>query len=143
MRYIFLLTTLLISFTANAAQFKCYSSKYPADMQHYFGDGYTIISVSKKMVTLKYYYINEAAGETSLELEAKYRLNGVQGGSSALKGMFVGALVDHRSYIGDPIQQIYFTKSLFQATPGAGIVGKFAFPGHGYSYDWNICYNEK
>lgn len=131
------------SLTANAAKFKCYGSKYPSGMEHFFGEGYTILDVSKKMVNLKYYYINTVAGETTLEIDANYNVGGIQGGNGALKGMTIGSLVDFRSYPGDSIDTIHFSTGLFENTPASGIVGKFVFPGQGYSYDWNICYNTK
>ncbi len=134
---------ILGSIAANAAQFKCVGSKYPSDLQHFFADGYTILTVSKKIVNLKYYYVNTVAKETTLDIEADYKVNGVQSGNGALKGMMVGSLKDTESYPGDAIHTIHFSKSFFENTPSSGIVGKFVFPGHGYSYDWNICYNLK
>ncbi len=131
------------SFTANAAKFKCYGSKYPSDMHHFFADGYVVLDVTKKMVNLKYFYVNTVARETTLEVEANYKIGGIMGGNGSLKGMVIGSLVDNRSYSGDSIDTIHFSPSLFENTPASGVVGKFAFPGHGYSYDWNVCYNTK
>ncbi len=144
MRNFFVLVLVgLVSGQAYAAKFKCYGSKYPSDMQHFFADGYTILDVSKKQVNLKYYYVNTVARETTLEIDANYKVGGIQGGNGALKGMAIGSLVDSHSFPGDSINTIHFTTRLFENTPASGVVGKFAFPGHGYSYDWNVCYNTK
>lgn len=131
------------SLTANAAKFKCYGSKYPSDMQHFFENGYIVLDVSKEVVNLKYYYVNTVARETTLDVEANYKVGGIQGGNGSLKGMTIGNLVDFNSYPGDSIYTIHFSPSLFENTPASGVVGKFVFPGHGYSYDWNVCYNAK
>lgn len=145
MKTLIIFAALLTSVTAFSAEYKCYGSKYPSDMQHFFADGFVKLSVKNKTVNFKYYYINELAGETTLEIDVNYKLGSLTTGNGQLKGMRVGTLSsEDRGYPGDSISTIHFDESLFVGSPGrSGIIGRFAFPGHGYSYDWNICYNVK
>ena len=43
------------------------------------------------------------------------------------------------------ISEMYLEPTLLQPMSEykTGIVGKYSFIGHGYSYDWNICYYKK
>jgi hypothetical protein len=135
------LSLVSVAGSADAATFKCYASKYPADMVHYFEGGYTILDVSAESVNLKSYSVNRENRSTTLRVDANYKINGVQGGNGALKGMAIGTLVDAHSYPGDAISKIHFDAELFSVpSRRSGIIGKFAFPGHGFSYDWNLCY---
>ncbi len=64
-----LLAVGLLSFsTANAIEYKCYASKYPTGMEHHFSDGYVMLTVNKKSVNLKYYYVNTVAKKPLLIL---------------------------------------------------------------------------
>ena len=136
----------LVSMSAQAAEYKCYASKYPSGMNHTFADGYIILNVSKNDVNFKYYFVNTVANETALELDVNYKLQGVAGGNSRVKDMIRGELVfgDH-PFPGDTIDNMYFDQALISTTDRIrrGIIGKLTFTGQGFNYDWNICYNSK
>lgn len=126
---------LLASSISLGADFKCFSSKYPADMNHAFNDGYTVLSVNTDGVNLKYFYVNTVANKTTLKYEANYTIEGVKEGSSKLSGLYVAKTQELNK-----IETIYLEPSLLSQTSADGIIGKFVFPGHGYGYDWNLCY---
>lgn len=124
---------------AYAADFVCHASKYPSGFQHAFWDGYTILSITGSRANLKYYYNNTVAGVVQLEHDADYDIGAVKTGKSKVAGYNV-ADVTRRSPL-QSIDRLYIEPSLLNANPPArGIVGKFSFSGHGYSYDWNVCY---
>lgn len=146
MKNLFIVLGLLVASTsAHAAKYKCYPSKFQTDLTHFFADGFMILNFTSKAVNLKYYYVNTVARETTLEIDVNYKLGGVKGGTSAVKDMIVGSHAGGvKDYPGDIIHTMYFDQSLLKGMPEApGVVGKFTFTGHGYSYDWNICYNAK
>jgi len=143
-RILILFSFCLVSLSAQAADYRCYSSKYPTDMQHYFQDGYVDLTVRAKTVKLDYYYVNTVADETTLEYSAVYNLGKIRGGNGRLKGLITGRFKS--SEVGSvDLDPIYFQRQLINNKnfEKRGIVGKFVFSGHGYSYDWNVCYNLK
>lgn len=144
LRILTLLSFCLVSLSAQAADYRCYSSKYPTDMQHTFQDGFVNLTVKAKTVKLDYYYVNTVAGETALEYSAIYNLGKIKGGTGRLKGLVTGRIKTLKEGHYD-IDPVFFQRSLINNKnfEKKGIVGKFVFSGHGYSYDWNVCYNLK
>lgn len=114
-------------------------------MHHYFSDGYVLLSVNKDEANLKYYYVNEVANQTTLESDVTYSIKDQQGGSGKLSKLFV-ATVKSAEVGSDRIGPIYLEKTLLgKAKPKPkqkGVIGKFAFSGHGFGYDWNLCYSQ-
>lgn len=135
---------LLSAGTAFATEYVCFASKYPSDMVHTFEDGWATISITGKEITLRSFY---KSGETiQKSIEANYKISGTQGGNGATKDMYIGELDYEKSDFPDePIGRIFLEKSLVdnEIFSKEGFVGKLAFLGHGYSYDWNLCYNKK
>jgi hypothetical protein len=132
-----------VSTVSNAAEYKCYAAKYPTDMEHFFTDGYVLLNVKQGVVNFKYYYVNTVAHETTLEIDVNYKLGKVNTGKGSLAGMVSSSLLaGKKGYPGDEINTIHFDQALVSNTSSTeeGLVGKFTFPGHGYSYDWNLCY---
>jgi hypothetical protein len=139
-----LILSFLFVLSANAAGFKCFASKYPSDMDHNFEQGFVILTVKKKTVNLRYYYVNTVARQTTLNLDLNYKIGQVMGGNGQVQGMYATSLQDNSpiNFPGDSIDTIYFDKAIIEGKVNSGIVGKFAFTGHGYSWDWNVCYNQ-
>ncbi|WP_413558087.1 hypothetical protein [Bdellovibrio sp. HCB209] len=126
---------LLVSSVSFGADFKCFSSKYPADMNHAFNEGYTVLSVNGPTVSLKYFYVNTVANNTTLKYEANYTVESIKGGSGKLSGLYIAKTQEL-----DKIGRIYLEPALLGEASSGGVIGKFVFPGHGYGYDWNLCY---
>ncbi|MBS1958348.1 MAG: hypothetical protein JST80_02650 [Bdellovibrionales bacterium] len=141
--FILALFVLAATTSAHAAKYKCFASKYPTADEHFFADGYIILSITKTKANLKYYYVNTVAHQTTLDLDLNYKVGGVHGGSGAVKNMLVSSYTGGaKPFPGDQITTIYFDQALVKGNPeSTGVVGQFTFTGHGYSYDWNICYN--
>ncbi|MCX6123475.1 MAG: hypothetical protein NTV34_01800, partial [Proteobacteria bacterium] len=103
----------LISMTANAAEYKCYASKYPSGVQHSFENGYVLLKINKKSVNFKYFYVNTVAHETTIELDVNYKLQGVVGGNGQVKDMISGSLVSGDTpFPGDEIETMFFDPAL-------------------------------
>jgi len=143
MKFIFSFCISFSCLSAFAADFKCYSSKYPIGMEHTFQDGYTRLSVKGNTATLEYYYVNTVANETTMEYQASYSVQGLKGGSGKLSNLYVAKFNSSTTGagIGEYIDVIYLESALLSNKPAnKGMVGKFTFSGHAYGYDWNLCY---
>lgn len=141
----FFLAFALSTLSAFATEYKCYSSKYPEGMNHFFEDGYVKLSIKNGTVNLKYFDKYWSADKKGALIDADYELGKIVENSRKVSGMRIGRISkENRKFPGDEILYIYFDESLVVGAPGkSGIVGKFAFQGANYAYDWNVCYNVK
>ena len=143
MKFTLFALSLLASVTATAAEYKCYSSKYPTNMSHAFENGYVLLNVTEGYARLKYFYVNDVANETTLEYDVIYSIGGLNGGNGKLKDLLKSKSFKVVKSIGESISAVYFEPVLIQNEDftKSGVIGKFVFPGQGFGYDWNLCYN--
>jgi len=143
-RSVLFLALSLISSPAFAAgvQFKCNA----VNRDGAFTDGYSVLTLNTKSVRIDYYYVNTVARETTIDYSGTYAVGGAKGGSGKLAPYRVLTLqrLNHRNrgnYDGG-IRTMYLQPELLRGGTtlrNGGRGGFYAFVGHGYSYDWNIC----
>jgi hypothetical protein len=139
MKLLLLFAIFGMTFASAAEKYKCYSSKYPENMSHYFEEGYTLLSINNDVVNLKYYVLDKKSNIGRLVLNSNYQTSTSQGGQSKIKGYKI-ALLENVVLGTNPIDKIYLEPILFNSNSQEGMVGKFTFSGQSYLYDWNVCY---
>ncbi len=132
------------SIQSYASSYKCFASKYPDHFLNAFEDGYTILTIEDDIVNLKFFYVNTVTKETTMEINADFQISKINNGNGKIKGYSIADIVEYNS-VRNEIYTLFIDPFLINNTDFSkkGIIGKFTFKGHGYSYDWNICYNLK
>jgi hypothetical protein len=133
------------SLASQITEFTCYASKYQTDITHAFQDGYVTMAVDAKkaLVDFTFYYVNTVAHETTISYQATYKIGTQNSGSGAVAGYYALSRKKMTGY-GEGLDTLYLEPALLlPKSQNAGVVGKYTFTGHGYSYDWNICYYKK
>jgi hypothetical protein len=124
----------------SAVTFKCYPSKFPEGFSHEFADGYVLMTVDakKSLVDFKFYDVDPETHETTLDgSHGIYKITGKAGGTGVVADYYKIELKDGK----DVFDTMYLEKTLLEPkSDKSGIIGQYTFAGHGYAYDWNICY---
>ncbi len=144
-KIILMVVPLLFTVTGQAAEYECHASKYPTDMVHAFANGELSLSINDKALSIRFFQKSSRPVKSSkLSFEATYKLGNLLGGNGALKNMLVAQLVEGAEMNGDStIPTLYVSPELLTNNDldKSTLIGKIAFLGQGYSYDFNLCYN--